>query len=106
MFVAEVDTETLERLANDASIEAEYQNYVFPEEDPPDARPVTAEEIAALKAATVVTSLKDTDFPGGGDMVQWPVNAVAIGQAIFRPNEAVNSTITSPIQLPAPTEQT
>lgn len=77
LFVAKVSPADLVK-AKDVSLEAEYQNYFFEEEDPPGTREVTEEEMKKL--------LENTTFTKGalgGQMMATPQNAVEIGRRIF-----------------------
>jgi len=44
MFIATVDKTILDSLAKDVTTESGYENYLFPETDPPEARIVTDDE--------------------------------------------------------------
>ena len=82
MFVAIVDKSELKQHATDVSIEADYENYLFPDQDPSTARMVTPEELEALRK-------KATFSKGaiGGTMMKPPDNPIEAGREIFSPHD-------------------
>ena len=81
LFVASVDEETLAKLSKDASIDEDYENYLFPKQDPPGIRTASTEEIEALRGAR--PTQPEDENPLSVGMVMHPNNAVEIGQRIF-----------------------
>ena len=79
MYHAPIKQSQLKQLAHDASIESEFQNYIFPQ-DPPGLRPVTPQEISRLRQHQTTTP-----SPVGGPLVKSPPNPIDVGRSIFGP---------------------
>jgi hypothetical protein len=79
MFVAFATEEQLVLLAKDVSIESDYQNYFFREQDPPKMRSVTAQEIDELKSYAQFHKQEI-----GAVTMKPPENFIEIGNRIFK----------------------
>lgn len=86
MFVARVDTDKLDQLAHNVSQDEGYNNYGFVDHDPPGARVVTQDEIAALKIISLneASNIGASDLPGG-QLLKTPDNPIEAGKAVFDP---------------------
>lgn len=77
LYYTKMKLSEIKRLSSDASLEHEFQNYVF-KEDPPNIRKATNEQTKLLRSKIIFTR----GFIGG-DMATWPDDAVEIGKSIF-----------------------
>lgn len=85
LYVAEVEETELKRLAKDASIEGDFENYFFGNQDPPGAREATREEIDEYSKHEI-TSNPRPGHPGFLShmvFVKKPENHVELGKKIF-----------------------
>lgn len=82
LFFAKVPKAELEKYAKDVSLEAEYENYYFSDQDPSTARLVTEEELKELQSKARYSKGKI-----GGTMMKPPDNPIEVGRAIFKPQK-------------------
>ncbi|MBD3303794.1 hypothetical protein GF343_01490 [Candidatus Woesearchaeota archaeon] len=78
LYVARIDSEILKQMSKDVSIEAEFENFFFEKQDPPNVRRATPEEIVLLTGKATFSQGRI-----GGMLMKPPEDPIAAGKAIF-----------------------